>query len=108
MQRQADDDAAAFMAGAQIPGANVGPDVRMSYQQPPQEAPKDMKYVSNREKAALRHNSSGVNRSLDVSDIVGSVKKDRFGHKLYNDPTQAGVYAGGRKGHFSVDQNGNF
>jgi len=51
--------------------------------------------------------NGGVNRSLDVTDIVGSVKIGRGGHKLYNDPTQVGVYAGGRKG-FSLDQNGNY
>jgi len=39
------------------------------------------------------------NRSMDVSDIVGHIKKDRFGHRLMSvDPELAGQFAGVRKG----------
>lgn len=32
---------------------------------------------------------------MDVRDITGDVKKDRFGHRLMSDPTKVGVFAGG-------------
>lgn len=46
---------------------------------------------------------------MNVRDITGDAKIDRFGHKLYNDPNKANVFAGGagRKGG-AVDPKGNF
>ena len=48
------------------------------------------------------------NRSMDVSDIVGSVKKDRYGHRLTADPLLAGQFAGIRKGADLLSSKGKF
>jgi len=35
---------------------------------------------------------------MDVSDITGTVKRDRFGHRLSINPNSVGQFAGKRKG----------
>jgi len=42
-------------------------------------------------------------RRMDVRDIVGDVKKDRFGHRLYSDPQHTGKFAGGAGRQGAVD-----
>lgn len=41
---------------------------------------------------------SHENRSMDVSDITGTIKRDRFGHRLSVNPNSVGQFAGVRKG----------
>ena len=50
-----------------------------------------------------------ANRSMDVRDINGMFKMNRYGQRLSVDPNVMGLYAGARRGSESViNEHGSF